>query len=125
MAICEKVKKVEFLLRIEDTDAKRSNDQTTENIIRDLKWLNINWDEDIVYQKENIDKHKEVINNLLRSGHAYHCYCNEQEINELKSAKESNSLKALRSPWRDKINQKLTPDLLSFVSRHLKCNLKL
>ena len=53
-----------FLLRIEDTDARRSDDQTTKNIIRDLKWLNINWDEDIVYQKENIDNHKEVLDNL-------------------------------------------------------------
>ena len=93
--------KGKFLLRIEDTDAKRSDDQTTKNIIKDLKWLNLNWDEDIVYQKENIDKHKEVINNLLRSGHAYNCYCSEEEIKELKSANETNSLKALRSPWRD------------------------
>ncbi len=96
-----KSQKGEFLLRIEDTDGKRSNDQTTKNIIRDLKWLKLNWDEDIVYQKENIDQHQEVINNLLRSGNAYHCYCTEEEINELKYASQANGLKALRSPWRN------------------------
>ena len=97
-----KSQKGKFLLRIEDTDAKRSDNQTTKNIIKDLEWLNINWDEDIVYQKENIGNHKKVINKLLRSGHAYHCYCSEEEIKELKSANETNGLKALRSPWRDK-----------------------
>ena len=71
-----------FYLRIEDTDVKRSNDQITKNIIRDLKWLQLNWDGDIVHQKENIHLHQEIINNLLRSGHAYHCYCTEKEIND-------------------------------------------
>ena len=83
-----KSQKGKFLLRIEDTDAKRSNDQTTKNIIRDLKWLQLHWDEDIVYQKENIDKHQEVISKLLASGHAYHCYCNEEEINDLNNSLE-------------------------------------
>ena len=105
----------DFLLRIEDTDIKRSNDQTTKNIIRDLKWLQLNWDEDIVYQRENINQHQEVINHLLSSGHAYHCYCTEKEINELKNAGKTNSLKALRSPWRNEDKPKI--DTESYVIR--------
>ena len=50
--------KGKFLLRIEDTDLKRSNSSLTEKIINDIKWLNILWDEEIVFQQQNQNKHK-------------------------------------------------------------------
>ena len=53
--------KGKFLLRIEDTDLKRSNSSLTEKIINDIKWLNILWDEEIVFQRQNQNKHKQII----------------------------------------------------------------
>ena len=54
-----------FLLRIEDTDLKRSKSSLTEKIINDIKWLNIPWDEEIVFQQQNQNSHKQVIDFLL------------------------------------------------------------
>ena len=42
-----------FLLRIEDTDSKRSNNSLSQNILSDLRWLKLDWDEEIVYQSHN------------------------------------------------------------------------
>ena len=53
--------KGKFLLRIEDTDVKRSNKNLTEKIISDIKWLNILWDEEIVFQRQNQNKHKNQV----------------------------------------------------------------
>ena len=51
--------KGKFLLRIEDTDFKRSDSTLTEKIINDIKWLNIPWDEEIVFQRQNHRKHEQ------------------------------------------------------------------
>ena len=60
--------KGKFLLRIEDTDLKRSKSSLTEKIINDIKWLNIPWDEEIVFQRKNQNKHKQIIDYLLKKG---------------------------------------------------------
>ena len=49
----QKSMKGKFLLRIEDTDLKRSDSSLTKKIINDIKWLNISWDEEIVFQRQN------------------------------------------------------------------------
>ena len=43
-----------FLLRIEDTDLKRSDSTLSEKIVSDISWLNIKWDEEIVFQRKNL-----------------------------------------------------------------------
>ena len=63
--------KGKFLLRIEDTDLKRSNSSLTERIINDIKWLNILWDDEIVFQRQNQNKHKQIIDYLLEKGFAF------------------------------------------------------
>ena len=60
-----------FLLRIEDTDRNRSTPEAIEKIINGLKWLELNNDDEIVYQHENKERHIEVANNLLEKGNAY------------------------------------------------------
>jgi glutamyl-tRNA synthetase len=64
-----------FLVRIEDTDIKRSQQQYTESILSSLKWTGIEPDEDIVTQSQSVSRHKDVIDNLLSQGLAYKCYC--------------------------------------------------
>ena len=63
-----------FLLRIEDTDTNRSRDSFTKSILEDLTWLQLDWDETIVYQSQRIDRHREAIKSLLEAGQAYRCY---------------------------------------------------
>ena len=63
--------KGKFLLRIEDTDLKRSDITLSENIINDIGWLNIKWDDEIVFQRQNLNKHKQIINLLLEKGVAF------------------------------------------------------
>ncbi|MDM8335185.1 glutamate--tRNA ligase [Wolbachia pipientis] len=73
-----------FLLRIEDTDRKRSTQETIDAIIDGLKWLGISYDGEIVYQSKRIERHIEVANLLVEKGKAYHCYCPEDEVAEEK-----------------------------------------
>ena len=74
-----------FLLRIEDTDLLRSKDEYKEQICESLKWLNLNWDDDIIYQSKNVFAHKKIANFLLEKGLAYKCYCS---VEDLKKEKE-------------------------------------
>ncbi|WP_264703889.1 glutamate--tRNA ligase [Wolbachia endosymbiont (group A) of Volucella inflata] len=73
-----------FLLRIEDTDRKRSTQEAIDAIIEGLKWLGVSYDGEIVYQSKRIERHKEVANLLFEKGRAYHCYCPEDEVAEKK-----------------------------------------
>ena len=54
-----------FLLRIEDTDIKRSEDKYVENILESLEWLGIEYDDNLIYQSERSDLYKKAVNKLL------------------------------------------------------------
>ena len=54
-----------FLLRIEDTDKKRSQHEYVKNITDGLKWLGIKWDDEIYFQSKRITRHQEIANKLL------------------------------------------------------------
>jgi glutamyl-tRNA synthetase len=61
-----------FLLRVEDTDLQRSTDESTRSILEGLAWLGISdYDEEIVFQSRNADKHREAALRLVREGKAY------------------------------------------------------
>lgn len=60
-----------FLLRIEDTDLARSTEESTRSILDGLAWLELSHDEDIVFQSDNADKHRETARRLLAEGKAY------------------------------------------------------
>ena len=77
-----KNQKGKFLLRIEDTDKDRSKKEFERQIISSLKWLGINYDDKEIYQSENISKHIEVAQELLRKKHAYKCYCLPEELEQ-------------------------------------------
>lgn len=79
-----------FILRIEDTDLKRSSYESEEVIIKDLQWLGIDWDEGVVkggefgpYRStERRHIYKEYVDKLLKEGKAYYCYCTPEELEE-------------------------------------------
>ncbi len=61
-----------FLLRVEDTDLQRSTDESTRSILEGLAWLGISdYDEEIVFQSRNADKHRAAAERLVREGRAY------------------------------------------------------
>jgi glutamyl-tRNA synthetase len=60
-----------FLLRIEDTDLARSTEESTRSILDGLAWLELDHDEEIVFQSDNADKHRETARKLLAEGKAY------------------------------------------------------
>ena len=69
-----------FLLRIEDTDRERSEAGLTDEILKSLKWLGLNWDEEIVYQSARLEKYIENSSKLLESNSAYRCFCIPEEL---------------------------------------------
>ncbi len=81
-----------FILRIEDTDQKRSRLEYEENIFKSLKWCGIEWDEgpDVggdygpYRQSERSDIYREYTQKLLDSGHAYKCFCTSEELDEMR-----------------------------------------
>jgi glutamyl-tRNA synthetase len=61
-----------FLLRVEDTDLQRSTDESTRSILEGLAWLGIgDYDEEIVFQSHNADKHRAAATRLVEEGKAY------------------------------------------------------
>ena len=81
-----KKQKGKFILRIEDTDAERSTEESIQGIIDGLKWLGITWDEGPYFQSRFSGEHREAALRLLRSGHAYPCFCTREELERKRDA---------------------------------------
>ena len=71
-----------FLLRIEDTDKLRSTDESTRAIFEGMEWLGLNWDEEVVYQGANLERHRADALRLLDAGAAYRCFCTPEELDQ-------------------------------------------
>ena len=98
-----KNQKGSFFLRIEDTDKERSKDEYKNQIIQSLKWIGIENDGNEYIQSKKIDDHIKVANELLKNGHAYKCYCSNEEIEEQKNrAKQKKVPYIYDRKWRDK-----------------------
>lgn len=85
-----------FYLRIEDTDRKRYNEEALHDLLRDLKWLGLQWDEGPevggefgpYQQSERLDIYAREAKVLLEKGHAYHCFCTEERLQEVRAEQE-------------------------------------
>ena len=98
-----KNQKGSFFLRIEDTDKERSKEEYKNQIIQSLKWIGIKSDGNEYIQSKKIDDHIKVANELLKNGHAYKCYCSNEEIEEQKNrAKQKKIPYIYDRKWRDK-----------------------
>ena len=69
-----------FYIRIEDTDKERSRSEFTQNILRGLEWLGLNWENEIQIQSQRIKRHQEIANKLLENKFAYKCICSEEKL---------------------------------------------
>jgi glutamyl-tRNA synthetase len=69
-----------MVLRIEDTDRERSTPQNVEQILDALRWLNLDWDEGPIFQSERGERHRQVLQQLLDDGHAYHSSATTEDV---------------------------------------------
>ncbi len=76
-----------FLLRIEDTDLQRSTEESTRSIIEGLEWLGLDYDEEIVFQSDNAEKHRSAARQLVEEGKAYRDFT-PKEARDDKSVKQ-------------------------------------
>ena len=77
-----------FILRIEDTDVERSTRESEASILRDLRWLGLDWNEgpDLggshgpYRQSERLHLYQSYAKELMAAGHAYHCFCTTAQL---------------------------------------------
>jgi glutamyl-tRNA synthetase len=92
-----------MLLRIEDTDRVRSTDEAITAILDGLKWLELDWDGDVIYQFSRAARHREVAEQLLAAGKAYHCYATPEQLDEMrKKARAEGRTRLYDGMWRDR-----------------------
>lgn len=107
-----KQKKGFFILRIEDTDASRNCDNKAEQILRDLSWMNIHFDEGPhkpgslgpYFQSERHSIYQKYLSILLRENFIYQCFCSEETLEQKKEAQ----IKAQKAPRYDETCAHLT-----------------
>lgn len=73
-----------FCLRIEDTDLERSEERFTQDILGTLKWLGLQWDEDIVFQSKRLEHYAKLARQLVEQGDAYYCQCSEADVEAMR-----------------------------------------
>jgi glutamyl-tRNA synthetase len=83
----------QFILRIEDTDRERSTQENVSAILDGMRWLQLNADEGPYYQSDRFVRYKEVVDEWLRDGKAYHCYCTRAELDELREQQMASGIK--------------------------------
>jgi glutamyl-tRNA synthetase len=84
----------DFILRIEDTDVARSSNEAVQGILDGMAWLGLAHDEGPFYQMQRMDRYKEVIEQMLTAGTAYHCYTSPAELDVMREAQKARGEKA-------------------------------
>ncbi|MDZ4149986.1 glutamate--tRNA ligase, partial [Methylicorpusculum sp.] len=69
-----------FLVRIEDTDRERSKPEYVNAVLSSLRWMGIEPDEPLVFQSQRLAAYQEVLEQLIKTGKAYRCFCTPEEI---------------------------------------------
>jgi len=99
-----------FLLRIEDTDLQRSTEESTRSIIEGLEWLELDYDEELVFQSANSEKHRAAARRLVDEGKAYRDFSPREEredksikreIAERARAHAAEGIDHRNNPYRD------------------------
>jgi glutamyl-tRNA synthetase len=103
-----------FLLRIEDTDRERSTEAAIAAILDGLRWLELDWDGEPLYQFPRAARHRDVAEQMLAAGQAYRCYLTPAELKAMHEAivaerelaklekRPPRGSQTIQSPWRDR-----------------------
>ncbi|MDP6510611.1 MAG: glutamate--tRNA ligase [Dehalococcoidia bacterium] len=94
-----------FILRIEDTDVARKVEGAEEAILSSLRWMGLDWDEGPYFQSERLPLYQEAARGLLESGHAYHCFCSTERLNEMRR----EQIRRKMPPGYDRLCRSLSP----------------
>lgn len=91
------------LLRIEDTDHKRSTQEAIDAIIDGLGWMGLDYDAPPIFQSDRAERHAEVARQLLNAGHAYKCFATSEELEAMREEQRA-SKQPMRydGRWRDR-----------------------
>lgn len=79
-----------FLLRIEDTDRERHQEEAVPAILESMKWLELEWDEGPIHQSERFDIYRAEATRLRESGQAYPCFCSRERLETLRARQKEN-----------------------------------
>ncbi len=82
-----------FILRIEDTDLKRSSAESVQAILDGMDWLGLDYDEGPYYQTQRFDRYAEVVQSLLDEGKAYRCTCSKERLDALRAQQMKDGIK--------------------------------
>ena len=82
-----------FILRIEDTDRARSTQEAVDVILAGMDWLGLDYDEGPYFQTQRFDRYGEVIENLVKQGLAYPCYCSRERLENLRAEQMATKVK--------------------------------
>jgi glutamyl-tRNA synthetase len=82
----------QFVLRVEDTDRARFREDSEQQVYETLRWLGLDWDEGPdrggpyapYRQSERLDTYRPHVERLLSDGHAYHCWCSPERLQEMR-----------------------------------------
>jgi glutamyl-tRNA synthetase len=86
----------QFVLRVEDTDRARFREDSEAQLYDTLAWLGLHWDEgpDIggpfapYRQSERLDTYRPYVERLLADGHAYHCWCSKERLDQMREVQQ-------------------------------------
>lgn len=76
----------QFLLRMEDLDQPRVVAGSADQILRDLEWLGLDWDGEVIYQSQRNDAYQDALESLERQNLVYPCFCSRKDIQTAVSA---------------------------------------
>ncbi len=104
----------QFILRIEDTDQKRFNPESLDNLMTGLRWMGLDWDEgpDIggpygpYVQSERKELYQQYAQQLIDGGYAYRCYATAEELTQMRAEQEARGV----SPGYDRRHRYLTDE---------------
>ena len=90
-----------FILRIEDTDRTRYNEEALKELMADLKWLDLDWDEGPekggdkgpYTQSDRLDLYQKFAQSLVEAGKAYPCFCTSERLAKLRESQEKSKQK--------------------------------
>lgn len=90
----------QFILRVEDTDQKRYNPESLQDLMRGLRWLGLEWDEGPekggpygpYVQSERQEIYTRYVEQLIADGHAYRCYCTAEELDAMREEQRAKGL---------------------------------
>src|SRR3954471_15888095 len=90
----------QFVLRVEDTDRARYRDDSEQQVYDTLRWLGLQWDEgpdlggpyEPYRQSERLATYRPYVDRLLESGHAYHCWCSPERLQQMRERQQKAKL---------------------------------